>query len=110
MGNRLVYGNYTEGYDLIDRLGDKVRLTYETELVSSDIESLELTTSTSAYTYVVDGGTSITVNNALITINTAGLELKTGARISIGISLTHDAFSGTAGLAGFPTSFEINFL
>jgi len=107
MGNRLVYGNYTEGYDLIDRLGDKVRLTYEAELVSLDIETIDLTTSTSAYTYVVDGGTSITVNNALITINTAGLELKTGARIGIGVSLTHDAFSGTAGLAGFPTSFGV---
>lgn len=34
MSNRLVYGNYTEGYDLIDVSGNKLKLEYYTELIT----------------------------------------------------------------------------
>jgi len=37
MGNRLVYGNYTEGYDLIDINDNSISLDYYTELVSEEI-------------------------------------------------------------------------
>jgi len=39
MSNRLVYGNYTEGYDLIDVSGNKLKLEYYTELISESISN-----------------------------------------------------------------------
>ena len=37
MGNRLMYGNYVEGYNLIDDLGNPIRLNYSTDLITEEI-------------------------------------------------------------------------
>lgn len=37
MGNRIMYGNYLEGYDLVDKFGFNTRIDYYTDLVSSQI-------------------------------------------------------------------------
>ncbi len=39
MGNRLVYGNYVDGYDLGDGNGYEVKLEYYTDLISSELGS-----------------------------------------------------------------------
>ena len=42
MGNRLMYGNYEEGYDLIDKNGNPTLLNYVSSLQSATPESEEL--------------------------------------------------------------------
>ena len=76
MGNRLMYGNYLEGYDLIDSDGNATRLNYISTLRQSDITEEALPTgnvSTASYTYTlpqsVTGGTSETVTAAKQTID-----------------------------------------
>ena len=39
MGNRLMYGNYIDGYDLKDSNNNDIRLAYSTSLVATDIQS-----------------------------------------------------------------------
>ena len=39
MSNRLVYGNYTDGYDLIDVSGNNLKLDYYTELITTSISN-----------------------------------------------------------------------
>jgi len=55
MGNRLMYGNYVEGYDLIDKDGFAVKLEYQTSLVTEIIGETEILDSTSTGTYSIDG-------------------------------------------------------
>ena len=94
MGNRLVYGNYTEGYDLLDHDGQKVDLSYVTSLVSTPIEETELSFSLANYTYTVDAAN--TVNDAEITISTAGIDLVASSVLVVGVKLIHDSFTFTA--------------
>ena len=46
MGNRVIYGNYVEGYDLTDSNGDDILTNFTTELQSSYAVSQTITTST----------------------------------------------------------------
>jgi len=94
MGNRLIYGNYTENYDLLDSDGDKVDVSYVTSLVSTPIDETELDFSLANFTYTVNG--TNTVNDAEITISTAGLTLAAQSVLVIGIRLVHDSFTTTS--------------
>ena len=49
MGNRLIYGNYVEGYDLTDIFNSPLELTYTTELENNSIGETSLTTSFASF-------------------------------------------------------------
>jgi hypothetical protein len=111
MGNRLMYGNYVEGYDLIDTDGQPTRLEYETELVSRDISDSILPTDADMQIgiYTIDGTVSIPKSAVRITL--AGIDLVAGATISFGITLEHDSFSnGTLPTTTASTTINFEFL
>tara|TARA_R100001440_G_scaffold75403_1_gene102556 strand:- start:1002 stop:5423 length:4422 start_codon:yes stop_codon:yes gene_type:complete len=101
MGNRLVYGNYVDGYDLKDKNGSLTRLEYTAELSSNEISIDSLSTSLSDFTFTIDG--SVPVTDSKLTIDFAGAELTAGSEISIEFSLTHHSFSNTASPTDVPT-------
>ena len=94
MGNRLVYGNYVDGYDLKDRTGSLTRLEYTADLLSSEISIDSLTTSLDSFQFTIDG--LKTVDDSKLTIDFTGVELTAGSEISINFFLTHFSFSNTA--------------
>ncbi len=51
MGNRLMYGNYVEGYDMLDVNGNPVQLEYSTTLISEDIGIVQLPNTLATGTY-----------------------------------------------------------
>ena len=59
MGNRLMYGNYVEGYNLVDINKQPTRLEYSTSLISTPIGTTEIPDSTSSGNYQIDGPLSI---------------------------------------------------
>ena len=103
MGNRLMYGNYVDGYDLIDRFGEPVRLDYYTDLVSELIGSTDITTNTATGSYTFNGPQTIPDSVAVIDLTNA--ELVEGAALSIEIRLSHADFSGDP---PFPTEITQN--
>jgi hypothetical protein len=92
MGNRLMYGNYVDGYDLNDANGQPVKLEYETELISEIIGQSSVPDTTISGDYTIDG--TITVPNSVVVINLAGKRLIKGAALSIEVTITHNRFSG----------------
>ena len=103
MGNRLMYGNYVEGYDLVTSLGNPVQFTYETELVQEVIGYEVLVTSKQTSTYLIDG--SHTVPFSILRIDFANLvpyasNLISGASIGISIEFSHESFTGSPSLIG----------
>ena len=92
MGNRLMYGAYLEGYDLIDKFGNPTRLEYETELVSEEIgfEDVPYTLTSGDYFF----GPGVAVSDSVIQIDLAGLELVAGSSITIEVNLTHVVYTG----------------
>lgn len=92
MGNRLMYGNYIEGYDLIDRYGGPTRLEYQTSLVTELIgfESVSSGTDDGLYTIPIP----VTIADAIATIDLSGADLVAGASISLDFRIEHDSFEG----------------
>ena len=92
MGNRLFYGNYLEDYKLIDLNNNPLRLEYITTLSSEEIGLDELTTSTDNVGYYIDGLTN--VNDSQLVVDLSGIDLVSGALLSISFSFKHAIWSG----------------
>ncbi len=99
MGNRLMYGNYIEGYDLIDLYGNPTRLEYQTQLVTQTVGNSDIPDGTLSGSYLID--TPTTVANSIVTIDLTGLDLTVGSSISLDVTILHNSFSGQA---PFPTA------
>lgn len=95
MGNRLVYGNYLEGYDLLDINNFPVQLDYFTELISDQVGLQTLPNSKSSGSYTL-GGSTYSIPNSIINIDLSGVDLIEGSQITIDMELNHYAFHGTA--------------
>ena len=103
MGNRLMYGNYVEGYDIVDDNGNPVKLEYETNLVSELIDNTTVPDTTSSGNYFF--GSTQSIPNSVVSIDLSGVELVEGASITLEISLTHNEFAGNT---PFPTEITEN--
>jgi hypothetical protein len=93
MGNRLMYGNYLEGYNLLDKFGQPVKFEYYTNLLSEDIGVSDLDNTKSSGSYSINGAVSIT--DAVLNVDLAGVALTEGSVINIDFNLTHSAFTGS---------------
>ena len=98
MGNRLMYGNYVEGYDLIDQYGAPVKFEYTTSLVSTPIGNSNISDGLAAGNYSING--SVSVANATVTFDLAGQNLVAGSAINLEVAIAHAQFSGQT---PFPT-------
>jgi len=95
MGNRLMYGNYVEGYNLIDKYDMPTKFEYTTSLVSEAIGQKILPTSFSEGTYLVSILGPQVVTNSVLDVDFTGANLVEGAILNLDLTLTHAAFSGT---------------
>jgi hypothetical protein len=98
MGNRLMYGNYIEGYDLKDSNNVPTKFEYTTTLKEEEIDFTDLNDSVqrSTGTYTI-GSSSQSINDSIISIDLAGLTLKAGAAIGITLIFEHAAENNSPG-------------
>lgn len=92
MGNRLMYGNYVEGYNMVDSNDNPVKLEYTTKLITELIDQSTIPDSTASGTY--NYGSAQTIPNAIVNIDLAGLDLVQGASITLEVTISHEDFSG----------------
>ena len=95
MGNRLVYGNYFEGYNLKDRQNNAVNFTYNLDLNFNEVSEtfLDDTVGDGVYSF----GQTGTITNSIFNIDLSGLPLTIGSIISWNISFTHFSFYAASG-------------
>jgi hypothetical protein len=86
MGNRLMYGNYVDGYDIIDSNGQGVRFDYTTALISKKFDEEVIPTSTSTGQYSIEIP-SLSIPNSIINIDLNNIALKKGSQIVINLVL-----------------------
>jgi hypothetical protein len=111
MGNRLMYGNYIEGFDLVDSSNRPTRLEYIANLVSQEVGSDSLPDTQQVSYYNIDPSNINTeVLDSLIYIDLDGVELVEGSSISVRLLIDHAKFTG---LFPFPsetnTNIELSF-
>ena len=99
MGNRLIYGNYVDGYDI------DYPLDYSLDVISENINYLELPYNLNdGSTYRIDPTEAIVSNNSTVTIDLDGVDLVEGSLFSMSFSLQHEKFSGYADYDNPPDS------
>lgn len=92
MGNRIIYGNYVEGYNLLDRFNNEIQFNYSTELISEEVGLTLL--SDERVTGGYDLGGYIAIPQAKLNITLDVDELVAGASLLIDVQLEHYAFQG----------------
>jgi len=94
MGNRLMYGNYVEGYDLIDKNGNMTMMEYVVNAVSEEIgiSSYDSETSATPGSYSING--PVTVSGSILEVDLTGAVLVQGGLLSIDFTFNHSKFSG----------------
>ncbi len=111
MGNRLMYGNYVDGYDIVDSDGNDCSMLYTLELVSDEMSSTDLPTSFNSFDFTIDPAVTETVSRGQVDIDCSNIasNLVQGAEINFAIKVSSTGFTG----AGSPTSqtsdFNISF-
>jgi len=90
MGNRLMYGNYYEGYDVDSNLD------YYTKIDSNVSETFNLTTSIVSTNYTVSGSTIVVDGSLSADFSDVQDKLLVNSTISIVFDIAHDKFNGTS--------------
>jgi hypothetical protein len=99
MGNRLVYGNYVDGYDV------DTTLDYSLDVVNEEINfTLVPYELVDGINYTIDPGDTVTSNNSTIDLDLTGIELTEGSAFTMSFNLVHDSFSGYATYNNPPSS------
>jgi len=102
MGNRLMYGNYVDGYDLKDKNGNPLRNEYQTSLEAIESQIAALPVEIDTNTFNIDGASSVVVDSVL-RIDFEDQELKAGSVIDITFTIEHDQFTNSASPGSVPT-------
>lgn len=111
IGNRLVYGEYMDGYDLEDSDGLPVKMIYSIDLLSQYPGSADIaTTFNNNSTYSIDY--SVSKPNTLLSMDLSPYKynLKNGAELQFTITFGHGSFSSHTPAETTPsTSLIFNF-
>ena len=94
MGNRLMYGNYVDGYDVANSVGKQIDIDYDLNVISTPLTSEEIEATKTDLNYNI--GISTFVSDAKITIDFGGLELIEGAQIGVLFNYKGSVFNGDA--------------
>ena len=99
MGNRLMYGNYIEGYDLVSANGQPLQLTYQANLLEEEIASETLTSSSENSVYTINGNhpvplSILRINFSSLASPTYDSNLIAGATIQIQLQFSSYNYTG----------------
>ena len=109
LGNRLIYGNYVDGFDLKDSNGNDVKIEFEVEGVSTEVSetSLPITKDSGLYSY----GTTVSVTDSIVEFDLANVkdDLVKGAALTFQITYGHAGWFGASPTDSPDTSFSWTF-
>jgi len=99
MGNRLMYGNYIEGYDLVSANGQPLQLTYEAKLLEEEVSSKTLISSGENSVYTINTINSVPLSTLRIDFSSLVLpsyasNLIAGATIQIQLLFSNYNYTG----------------
>ena len=121
MSNRLIYGNYIDGYDLKDINGQDLNLKYSTKLLSEDVVSDGMPVTKTSTTYNIPSALpTVTVADGVVNFDltslaaidplTGNTKLVSGSSINFNIDFLNSTYAGTPVLPTTRNSFSVSFL
>ena len=110
IGNRIVYGNYVDGYNIESEDGIPINVDLFAELISEDVEPSEQnTTLSNGVSYNIDATSSEIVSEAKADIELDVAKLKEGSSLIIEFTIAHDRFGGDPSYSDAPEN-QFDFL
>ena len=99
MSNRLMYGNYTDGFDITNESGQDIAINFDTALITEDLDfiTLPVATLSNGIAYTINASASTTIPNSTATFDLSEIadKLKAGAEFTFDIRFEHAAINGT---------------
>tara|TARA_S200002703_G_scaffold143267_3_gene136177 strand:+ start:256 stop:6108 length:5853 start_codon:yes stop_codon:yes gene_type:complete len=92
IGGRLVYGNYVDGFNMVDSDGAKVKMTYTAERRVLDVFESDATTTLHNVTYDISGS-SVVVDDAEARVDLSNQSLEEGETFSLVFNFSREASS-----------------
>ncbi len=110
MGNRIMYGNYVEGYDL-KRSGQNTRLSYTVDVNSTDIGFNALSNNGfNNVGYTINPSSSVTtLGNVRVDLSNIQDKLTAGSAFSFSLRLAHNSFNGAPATLPASTNNNMEF-
>jgi hypothetical protein len=100
IGNRIVYGNYVDGYDITSEDGIPITMDFSSELISEDLEPTEQSTDISnGVSYTINPASSVLVTNSKMSVELDPTLLKKNNTLVIDLVVLHSSFGGYPGYA-----------
>ena len=115
MGNRLMYGNYVDGYDLTIASGARIDTNYSAKVVSENLSVFQAAGDVANQSYSIDQNAApTTTGKAVIDFDTAP-DLVQGGVFGFSFTVTHASFSGSGQSGTYPITvnhptFTISFV
>lgn len=94
MGNRLMYGNYIDGYDIVDKDGASIYLDYDLQLISELQESDSIAGDREGFQYTIDGAVNVVNSKVSIDFGGDNIQLVEGAQIGVNFDYNGSVYSG----------------
>tara|TARA_B100000902_G_scaffold108276_3_gene110018 strand:- start:13251 stop:17765 length:4515 start_codon:yes stop_codon:yes gene_type:complete len=92
MGNRIIYGNYVDGNNLVDRFNAPIQLNYSTSLQTSTINTQDISAITANGGYNFGG--YIVISDSDVTIELDPTLLVAGSSLTFVLPFEHASFQG----------------
>ena len=110
MGNRIMYGNYVEGYDL-KRGGQNTRLSYTVDVNSTDIGFNALSNNGfNNVAYDINPASPVTtLGNVVVDLSNIQDKLTAGSAFSFSFRLAHNSFNGAPATLPASTNNNMEF-
>ena len=109
-GNRLIYGNYTDGYDIVNSAGQNIAVNFTTSLFTNDIlfDDLPEATMSTGAVYTINPNTNTTVQNSKISFDLSEFanRLVKGSSLSFTLFIQHSTLNGDTGDACYDAAFN----
>ena len=109
-GNRLIYGNYTDGYNIVNTAGNNIPINFTTSLFTNDIlfEDLAEPTLSTGDVYTINTSTNTTVQNSKINfdLTAQASKLKKGTSLAFTLYIEHSQLNGDTADACYDSAFN----
>ena len=99
MANRLMYGNYTDGFDITNEAGQEIAINFNASLYSQgiDLTVLPAGVPSTGINYTINPSATTTVANSTATWDLSAIanKLKRGALLTLSMRFEHATLNGT---------------
>lgn len=109
VGNRLIYGNYLENYNLKDRFGRDINIDFTPTLYSQDLTGTDLPVEINNNVISFDPFIPTVIDDGLLSFDLSGISLKRGTLLTFNLYITERTYDDGRFISSIPYILEDDY-